>query len=404
MHTCHNAQADVAAPHDQQSRGAQFESELHRFIRAAGVAVCVHVLIHRSNSMVHKVTVRPSGREFTAETGETVLAAALRAGVGLPYGCKSGTCGTCKSKVIEGRWEQGAHAASALSADEVAGGSLLVCCSVAQSDLVIEARELSGFGDIPVRKMPCRVARIERPTADVAIVHLQLPANERLQFRAGQYLEFILKDGARRSYSMATAPHADEQIALHIRHMPGGLFTDVLFGGKAPQIKERDILRFEAPLGTFFVREDSAKPIVLLASGTGFAPIKAIAEHLFHKRVNLDEPNRRARPIALYWGCRSRKDLYLDALPSQWAKEQPNFTYVPVLSEPTPDDGWCGRVGLVHRAVMADLPDLSGHQVYACGVPIMVESARRDFTTVCGLPDEEFFADSFTSQADLARA
>ena len=160
--------------------------------------------------------------------------------------------------------------------------------------------------------MPCRVARIERPTDDVAIVHLQLPANERLQFRAGQYLEFILKDGARRSYSMAIAPHADEQIALHVRHMPGGLFTDALFGSRQPALKERDILRFEGPLGTFFLREDSRKPIVLLASGTGFAPIKAIADHIFHKRVNVDEPARPARPVALYWGCRSRKDLYLD--------------------------------------------------------------------------------------------
>jgi CDP-4-dehydro-6-deoxyglucose reductase, E3 len=354
--------------------------------------------------MVHKVTVRPSGREFTAEAGETILAAALRAGIGLPYGCKSGTCGTCKSKVIDGEWEQGAHAVSALTEAEAAGGSLLVCCSVAQSDLVIEARELSGFGDIPVRKMPCRVARIERPTDDVAIIYLQLPANERLQYRAGQYLEFILKDGVRRSYSMATAPHADEQIALHVRHMPGGLFTDGLFGTRTPQIKERDILRFEGPLGTFFLREDSAKPIVLLASGTGFAPIKAIAEHLFHKRVNQDELGRPARSIVLYWGCRSRKDLYLDALPRQWANEQPNFTYVPVLSEPTPEDAWTGRVGLVHRAVMADQPDLSGHQVYACGAPIMVELAHRDFAAHCGLPSDEFFADAFTSQADLARA
>ncbi len=354
--------------------------------------------------MVHKVTIRPSGREFTAEAGETILAAALRAGIGLPYGCKSGTCGTCKSTVIDGRWEQGAHAASALSAQEAAGGRLLVCCSVARSDLVIEARELSGFGDIPVRKMPCRVGRIERPTDDVAIVYLQLPANERLQYRAGQYLEFILKDGVRRSYSMATAPHADEQIALHIRHMSGGLFTDALFGARTPQMKERDILRFEGPLGTFFLREDSAKPVVLLASGTGFAPIKAIAEHLFHKRVNQGEATRPARPIVLYWGCRSRKDLYLDALPRQWASEQPNFTYVPVLSEPLPDDAWTGRVGLVHQAVMADLPDLSGHQVYACGAPIMVASARRDFAAHCGLPDDEFFADAFTSQADLARA
>jgi CDP-4-dehydro-6-deoxyglucose reductase len=353
--------------------------------------------------MVHKVTLRPSGREFTVEGDETLLVAALRAGIGLPYGCKSGTCGTCKSTVLDGRWEQGPHSTSALNADEEAKGRVLVCCSRPQTDLVIEARELTGFGDIPIRKMPCRVAKVERPADDVAIVFLQLPANERLQYRAGQYIEFILKDGVRRSYSMAAAPHADEQIALHIRHLPGGLFTDALFGAKTPAVKERDILRFEGPLGSFFLREDSAKPIVLLASGTGFAPIKAIAEHVFHQRLNVDGPNRPARPVVLYWGCRARKDLYLDELPRRWAAEQPNFSYVPVLSDPRPEDGWTGRTGFVHQAVMADLPDLSGHQVYACGVPVMVDAARADFTRKCGLPADEFFADAFTTQADLAR-
>lgn len=352
--------------------------------------------------MSFKVTVRPSGRQFTVEGDETILAAALRSGIGLPYGCKNGACGTCKCRGVEGDWVQGPHSSSALSASEQAERKLLVCCSTPLSDVTIEARELTGFGDIPVRKMPCRVARIERAAPDVAIVSLQLPANERLQFKAGQYIEFILKDGSRRSYSMATAPHGDEQIALHIRHMPGGLFTDALFGARAPVLKERDILRFEGPLGTFFLREESNRPVVLLASGTGFAPIKAIAEHIFFKRVNRDEPGRPARPVVLYWGCRSRQDLYMDALPRQWADSEPNFRYVPVLSEPRPEDVWSGRTGFVHEAVMADLPQLSGYEVYACGAPVMVEAARRDFTGRCGLPAEAFFADAFTSAADLA--
>jgi len=351
--------------------------------------------------MSYKVSVRPSGHEFTVEGDETILAAALRSGVGLPYGCKNGACGTCKARALEGEWTQGPHSASALTAEERASRKLLVCCSRPKTDLLIEARELTGFGDIPIRKMPCRIAAIERPAPDVAIVTLQLPASERLQFRAGQYLEFILKDGSRRSYSMATAPHADEKIALHIRHLPGGLFTDALFGVTQPAIKERDILRIEAPLGTFFLREDNARPIVLLASGTGFAPIKAIAEHVFHKRLNHDEPDRPARPVHLYWGCRARRDLYLPELPEQWAREQPNFTYVPVLSDSTEEDRWSGRTGLVHRAVMEDLPDLSGHQVYACGAPVMVDAARMDFTRHCRLPEDQFFADAFTSRADL---
>lgn len=353
--------------------------------------------------MAHKVTVRPSGREFIVEDGETVLAAALRAGVGLPYGCKNGACGTCKGKLLEGELIYGTYSSHALSEQERARGAALFCVSRPATDLVIEARELTGFGDIPIRKMPCRIAKIERPAPDVAIVSLQLPANERLQYRAGQYIEFILNDGQRRSYSIATPPHADELLTLHIRHMPGGVFTDRLFGAKAPPLKERDILRLEGPLGTFFLREDDRRPIVLLASGTGFAPIKAIAEYIFHKRLNRDEPNRPARPVWLYWGCRTRADLYLHELPLAWAREQPNFTYVPVLSEPKPEDGWSGRTGFVHRAVMEDMPDLSGVQVYACGAPVMVEAARRDFTAQCGLPEDQFFADAFTSQADLAR-
>jgi CDP-4-dehydro-6-deoxyglucose reductase len=350
------------------------------------------------------VTIRPSGRTFTTEGDETVLAAALREGIGLPYGCKNGACGTCRGKLLEGTLTHKPHAASALSAADEARGYTLFCSALPQSDLVIEARELTGFGDIPIRKMPGRIAKIERVAPDVAIVSVQLPANERLQFRAGQYMDFILKDGARRQYSIATAPHADELIQLHIRHTPGGVFTDRLFGAVEPAVKERDILRIEAPLGTFFLREDNARPIVLLAGGTGFAPIKAIAEHIFHQRINVDESGKPAREVRLYWGARSRQDLYMNAVPEAWAAAQPNFSYVPVLSEPKAEDGWSGRTGFVHRAAIEDLPDLSGHQVYACGAPAMIDAARRDFAAEGGLPEDQFFADAFTTQADLASA
>jgi CDP-4-dehydro-6-deoxyglucose reductase len=350
------------------------------------------------------VTIRPSGRTLTTEGDETVLAAALRASIGLPYGCKNGACGTCRGKVLEGTVVHKPHSNSALPAADEAKGFALFCSAIPQSDLVIEARELSGFGDIPIRRMPARVAKIDRVAPDVALVSVQLPAGERLQFRAGQYMDFILKDGSRRQYSIATAPHADELIQLHIRHLPGGLFTDRLFGAVEPPLKERDLLRVEAPLGTFFLREDNDRPIVLLAGGTGFAPIKAIAEHIFHQRLNVEAPGRPARAVWLYWGARTRADLYLPALPAQWAAEQPNFRYVPVLSEPAAGDDWTGRTGFVHRAVMEDLPDLSAHQVYACGAPVMVDAARRDFTGLCGLPDDQFFADAFTTQADLANA
>ncbi|MBS0437552.1 MAG: CDP-6-deoxy-delta-3,4-glucoseen reductase [Proteobacteria bacterium] len=341
--------------------------------------------------MPFTVTVQPSGRSFSVERDEPILHAAIRSGVGLPYGCKDGACGSCKSRLLEGRVIHGAHQAKALSAEEEAAGFMLTCCAAPQSDVVIEARTVPGAGEFPVRKMPARVMAIARPAPDVAVLTLQLPANEVLRYHAGQYVEFILRDGARRSYSMANAPHtqADKPaIELHIRHMPGGKFTEHVFGA----MKEKEILRLEGPFGSFFLREDSDKPIVLLASGTGFAPIKAIIEHLEFKGIT--------RPTQLYWGCRSKADRYLHHWAEAAAARLPNLRYVPVLSEPKPEDGWKGRTGFVHQAVMADLPDLSGHQVYACGAPIMVESARKDFLARCGLPADEFYADSFTSEAD----
>jgi CDP-4-dehydro-6-deoxyglucose reductase len=339
--------------------------------------------------MTFQVTVQPSGRQFTCDEDETVLAAAIRAGVGLPYGCKNGACGSCKGKIVSGNVTHGAHQERALTPAEAQNGVSLFCCATAHSDLIIEAREVLGVGDYPIKKLPSRVAKMDRVSDDVMIVTLQLPANEKLQYHAGQYIEFMLRDNKRRSYSMANAPQISDHVTLHIRHLPGGVFTDHVF----TTMKERDILRFEGPLGTFFLREDSDKPMVLLASGTGFAPIKAIIEHAIHEKIT--------RPMTLYWGGRRSKDLYMNSLCEEWAKTLPHFSYVPVISDALPEDQWTGRTGFVHQAVMNDLPDLSGYQVYACGAPVMVESAHRDFVASCKLPDEEFYADSFTSEADL---
>ena len=340
--------------------------------------------------MTFQITVQPSGHQFPCDADETVLAAAMRAGVGLPYGCKNGACSSCKGKVVSGSITHKPHQRRALTEDEEEKGMSLFCCALPHSDLVIEAREVAGSGDFPVKKMPSRVSTLERVAPDVIVITLQLPANEVLEYRAGQYIEFLLPGGKRRSYSMATAP-GQGAISLHIRHMPGGLFTDQVFG----TMKERDILRFEGPLGTFFVREDSDKPMVLLASGTGFAPIKAIVEQM--------RATASTRQMVLYWGGRRPQDLYMDALCRQWEQELPNFRYVPVVSDALPEDGWTGRTGYVHQAVVADQPDLSGWQVYACGAPIVVESAKRDFTAQCRLPDDEFYADAFTTEADLAK-
>ena len=344
--------------------------------------------------MSFTINLQPADRSFAVQRDEPILSAAIRQGIGLPYGCRDGACGSCKSRLIEGRVIHGAHQQRALSTAEEDAGFILPCCAAAQTDCVIEARSVPGAGEFPVLKMPARVLSLQRAAADVMIVKLQLPANQNLQYRAGQFIEIILRDGARRSYSMANASHnlgSPPALELHLRHLPGGKFTDHVFA----QMKDKEILRIEGPFGSFFLREESTKPIVLLAAGTGLAPIKALVEHLQLKAIT--------RPTWLYWGCRTRTDLYLNDWAEAAAAHLPNLRYVPVLSESV-DEGWAGRTGLVHRAVMDDLPDLSAHQVYACGAPVMVESARSDFVAQCGLPADEFYADAFTSEADKLRA
>jgi CDP-4-dehydro-6-deoxyglucose reductase len=333
--------------------------------------------------MPYQVTLQPSGHTFSVAADTAILDAALDAGFNLPYGCKDGACGTCKGKVLSGQFDLGAAQDEALSAAERAAGMALFCCARPKSDLIIEVREISAVRDIPVRTMPCRVQKLQKLADDVMAISLKLPANERLQFLAGQYIEFLLKDGKRRAFSLASPPHADEFLEIHVRHVPGGNFTDHVF----TRMKERDIMRIEGPLGSFFLREDSDKPIILLAGGTGIAPIKGLVEHALHIGIK--------RPIQLYYGAKDLAGLYLNERAKQWAATHPHITYVPVLSEPAVADAWAGRSGLVHEAVLADHAELSAWQVYACGAPAMCEVAKRDFTAR-GLPPDEFFADVFS--------
>ena len=341
-----------------------------------------------ASASVFHITIEPSGREFDVPAGETILATGIAQGINLPYGCKDGACGSCKCKKISGTVRHGAHQSKALSDAEEAQGFVLTCCASPESDVVLESRQVTLEGAFAIKKMPVRVSSLEKVSADVIVLKLQMPANDVFAYHAGQYIEFLLRDGVRRSYSMASAPHLIGQgLELHIRHMPGGKFTNHVFG----TMKERDILRIEGPYGSFYLREDSNKPVVLLASGTGFAPVKAIIEHLQFKGIT--------RAVTLYWGGRRPADLYMD----EWVKtkltEMPNLRYVPVVSDAQPQDHWHGRTGFVHRAVLQDLPDLSDHQVYACGAPIVVDSARADYLAA-GLPEDEFYADAFTSEAD----
>jgi CDP-4-dehydro-6-deoxyglucose reductase len=338
--------------------------------------------------MSFSITIRPSGHRFEADPDDTILAAALREGFNLPYGCRNGACGSCKGRVLCGRVDYGVYQENALTELERARGMALFCSARPLEDIEIECREVGAAKDIQIRKMPCRVQKLERAAPDVLVVELRLPQSERLQYLAGQYVDIILKDGQRRSFSMANAPHADEFLQFHIRNY-GGVFSRHAF----ERMRERDILRFEGPYGSFFLREDSDKPIVLLASGTGFAPIKAIVEHALHVGTK--------RAMALYWGGRKRSDLYMHDLAQRWAAEH-GIGFVPVLSEPLPEDAWRGRTGLVHQAVMEDYADLSGFQVYACGNPLMVEAARADFTAMRGLPADEFYCDAFTPAVEEA--
>jgi CDP-4-dehydro-6-deoxyglucose reductase len=337
--------------------------------------------------MTFKVTINPAGHTIEVNDGETVLEAALRSGHVIPYSCRGGTCGSCLGKVCEGSVDYPDGRPLALSEQEQAEGKALFCQARPSSDLVIEAREIDAANDVQIRIMPCRIMQLEKLAPDVMKLSLKLPANERLQFLAGQYIDFLLRDGRRRSFSLANAPHNDDFLELHVRLVPDGEFTGHIFNN----VKEKAIMRFQGPLGTFFLREDSQTPVIMMGGGTGFAPLKGMLEDMFHKGIE--------RPVHLYWGARAQQDLYLNSLPTQWAERYPQLSYIPVLSEPDSDEPWTGRTGFVHQAVADDFPDLSGHEVYMSGPPPMINAAKRAFFDQ-GLTQDRLFYDSFDFAPD----
>ncbi|HLA74316.1 MAG TPA: CDP-6-deoxy-delta-3,4-glucoseen reductase [Gammaproteobacteria bacterium] len=337
--------------------------------------------------MSFKVRVKPSGHEFSVEQGENILQAALRAGYGFPYGCRNGSCGSCKGKLLEGDLDYGVYQDKALSEAERAAGYALFCQAQPRTDVTLEVREIDSASGIVVKILPCRVAKLEQLAHDVVRVYLKLPASERLQFFAGQYIDILLREGRRRSFSIANAPHDDEFIELHIRLIEGGRLTGDIFHN----LKEKAILRIQGPLGNFYLREDSDRPIILVAGGTGFGPIKGIVEHALAKGIQ--------RPIHLYWGARAKRDLYLDELARGWAEQHAHIRYTPVLSQPLPEDHWQGRQGYVPRAVLDDFPDLSEYEVYASGPPAMVHAGHVAFTAH-GLLLENFYSDPFEFAQD----
>ncbi|MEX0732100.1 MAG: CDP-6-deoxy-delta-3,4-glucoseen reductase [Aquisalimonadaceae bacterium] len=338
--------------------------------------------------MSYQITIEPSGHRFTAEAGESVLDAALRHGLIIPYSCRGGTCGTCMGKIVQGEvGYPGGELPAALDPQAAAVGQALLCQANPGSDLSIEVREVNTAADIMPRKLPCRVARMEPLAHDVMRLLLKLPETERLQFLAGQYIDILLRDGRRRSYSLANAPLDDALLELHVRNVPDGRFSGQVFG----EMKEKALLRLEGPLGSFYLREDSDRPILMLAGGTGFAPVKSMLEYAF--AIGMD------RPIHLYRGARAMRDLYLDALPLRWAEQHPQFSYTPCLSDPAPDDQWQGRIGLVHNMLLQDYAALGDYDIYMSGPPGMIESARRDFADH-GVNIDRLFCDSFDYAMD----
>ena len=339
--------------------------------------------------MSHQIIIKPSGHILTVKNEETILQAALREGFSLPYGCRNGSCGVCKGEIIQGNVDYGQHNAETLTDEEKRAGKALFCCATPLTELVIECHEINATKSIEIKTLPCRVEKLQRITHDVMVISLKLPSNQRLQFLAGQYIDILLKDGKRRSFSLANAPHDDEFLELHARNYPGGVFAEHVFS----HMKVKDILRFEGPLGSFFLRDQpDNNDIIFVASGTGFAPIKSILEHSFYQ----ESSRGNKRNMILYWGGRTKNELYMTDLVNNWEKEHSNFSFIPVLSEALPSDNWQGREGLVHEAVLQDFDSLEKHQVYACGAPVMVKAAYHDFTNLRNLPNDGFFSDVFT--------
>lgn len=332
--------------------------------------------------MSYQVTIQPSGRTFTVAEGESVLDAALRQGVILPYSCRSGTCATCAAQLVSGEIEYPNGTPPALSEAAATSGQALLCQARPSTDLVIKAQELEGVADIPARRLPARVVRVEQLAHDVRRLYLKTPPSQRMQFLAGQYIDILLKNGRRRAFSLANAPHDDELLELHVRMVEGGEFTHYVF----TELKEKALLRLEGPLGTFFLREDSSRPILMIGGGTGFAPLKGMIEHAFHLGID--------RPIHLFWGVRARRDLYLDALPRAWERQHSNFRYTPVLSEPLPEDQWDGPTGWVHEEAMRQHPNLGDYDIYMSGPPAMIYAARDAFVAH-GAKLEQIYSDAF---------
>ncbi|MBS0432389.1 MAG: 2Fe-2S iron-sulfur cluster binding domain-containing protein [Proteobacteria bacterium] len=337
--------------------------------------------------MTHHVTLAASGKRFDVREGETVLEAAQRAGLALSYSCLAGVCGSCKATLIEGRCGYPRNPPTALSDSELAHDAVLLCQAVPRSDLVIAAREVASVEDLPRRTLDVRVVARELLSRDVMRLELA-PVGAPLRWLPGQYADVLLDDGRRRAFSIARAPHLGPNLELHVRRVAGGDFTNFVFDG----LREGGTLRVEGPLGTFVPREDSERPMLFVAGGAGFAPVKALVEHFLHLHTR--------RPMRLYRGARGADDLYLRELPQTWRRDARDFDWRPVLSDPEAARRAGMRAGFVHEAVLQDEPDLSAFDVYMSGPPAMIDAGRRLFVEA-GLPEDRLYYDSFDYAPDV---
>lgn len=339
--------------------------------------------------MSHSVINRATGSRFEVAEGESILDAALRQGIVLAYSCKNGTCGSCHGKVHAGQVRYLDGRPLALTEQQSHAGEALFCQAHASTDLEIEVPEIEAVRDIPVVNFPARVLEKSHLAPDVVRLLLRLPKGKRLQFLSGQYLDVVQADGKKRAFSIASAGFNDHQIELHVRHVAGGGFTGYVFD----QLKERDILRFEGPKGTFFIRHDSHRPILMMGGGTGFAPLKAMIEQMLHDGLD--------RPIHLFWGARARNDLYQHDLAAAWAEQHELIRYTPVLSAPEPGDAWQGELGFVHEVLLRQYPALAEYDIYMSGPPAMIDAGREHFAEH-GLDMDRLFYDSFDYAPDIS--
>jgi CDP-4-dehydro-6-deoxyglucose reductase len=337
-----------------------------------------------------RVTLLPSQQVLSVEDGETILDAALRAGLNLPHSCKGGHCSSCRARIREGRiqYPHGTRPIGLMEEEEREGYALLCQAHAADRELTIEVREIRPpVPEIVVKSLPCRIERLQLLAPDIMAVFLRLPGHETFHFVPGQYLDIMLPQSRRRSFSIANPPDDAQLIELHVRRVASGEFTQQLFSG----MKEKTLLRIEGPLGQFWFRRESPRPALLIGGGTGYAPLRSML------RALLSVGDRRS--LHLYWGAQKLRELYEDEQLRELCAQHPNLRYTPVLSDPSPDDRWQGRRGLVHAAALEDHPQFAGVDVYVSGPPAMVEAVRHEFKER-GLPPEQLFFDSFDYAPD----